>query len=169
MRGSPRPLRPRCIDSGESATLGLRALFAAATLLAAVTSICLQAAERELWWRTPAVRSAVALTFQQAEELDTIYRASLARRRELRRQFAAQQKRLQEMLSTGVFDDEQARSVVDRLSAIDKERNVARVLMLIRMYRVLTPSQRTKLEHLSVQVPNDRAWPPFGGLLSGKE
>ncbi len=73
------------------------------------------------------------------------------------------------MLSTGVFDDEQARSVVDRLSAIDKERNVARVLMLIRMYRVLTPSQRTKLEHLTAQVPKGRAWQPFVGLLPGKE
>jgi Spy/CpxP family protein refolding chaperone len=41
--------------------------------------------------------------------------------------------------------------------------------MLIRMYRVLTPSQRTKLEHLTAQVPKDRVWQPFVGLLPRKE
>ena len=138
-------------------------------LLAAATSTYPQAAEREPWWKTLTVRNAIELTSHQVEQLDAIYRQSLPMRRSLRRQAAALQRRVLEMLSTGVFDDDQAQRVVDRLSAIDKERKVARVLMLIRMYRVLTPSQRTRLEHLTAQVPNDRAWPPFGGLLSGKE
>jgi len=145
------------------------AQFAAATLLAAAASTVVQDAEREPWWSAPAIRNAIALTPQQAEQLDAIYRESLPRRRTLRHQLAAQQNRVEEMLSTGVFDDEDVRPVVERLFAIDKERNIARVLMLSRMYRVLTPSQRAKLEHLSVQVPEDRPRHPFVDLLSGRE
>ena len=145
------------------------ALFVSTTLLAAATSTDLQAYERVPWWRMAAIRNVIELTPDQVEQLDAIYRQSLPRQRSLRRRAAAQQRRFQKMLSTGVFDDEQARPVVDRLSAIDKERKVARVLMLIRMYRVLTPSQRSRLEHLSAQLPMARARHPFDSLLSGKE
>ena len=102
--------------------------------------IVVQAAERELWWSAPAIRNAIALTPQQVEQLDAIYRESLPRRRTLRHQLAAQQKRVEEMLSTGSFAEEDVHPVVDRLFALDKERNVARVLMLIRMYRALSGS-----------------------------
>ena len=129
--------------------------------------IVVQAAEREPWWNVPASRSAIALTAQQVEQLDTIYRESLPRRRTLRHQLAAQQKRVEEMLSTGSFTEEEVHPVVDRLFALDKERNVARVLMLIRMYRVLTPSQQIKLQHLSAKASEDRLRRPFVGLLSG--
>lgn len=73
------------------------------------------------------------------------------------------------MLATSSFAEEDVHGVVDRLVALDKERNVARVLMLIRMYRVLTPSQRTKLEHLSAEASEDRLRRPFVGLLSGSD
>jgi Spy/CpxP family protein refolding chaperone len=73
------------------------------------------------------------------------------------------------MLSTGSFAEEHAHKVVDRLVALDEERNVARVLMLIRIYRALTPSQRIKLEHLSAEASEDRLRRPFVGLLSGSD
>lgn len=151
---------------GTTIRLGFSAVSFAAMLFAAAM---LEAADRQPWWSAPAVRTALSLTSHQVAQLDSIYRESLPRRRSLRRQFAAQQKRVADMLSRGTFDDEQVGPVVGRLFAIDKERNVARVLMLIRMYRVLTPMQRTKLEQLSAEVPGDRTPDALVGLLSGKE
>ena len=82
---------------------------------------------------------------------------------------AAQQKRVAEMFAAGPFDDEHVRPVIHRLFAIEKERNVARVLMLIRMYRVLTPIQRHKLEELPARRPRAAVPNLFAGLASGKE
>lgn len=128
-----------------------------------------QPAERQPWWRAAAVQHAISLTSHQAEQLDAIYRESLPERRSLRRQLAAQQKRVEEIFAGGPFDDEHVRPAIHRLFAIEKERNVARVLMLIRMYRVLTPLQRDKLEELAAQRPGLAVPHLFAGLSSGKE
>ena len=138
-------------------------------LLTAIGLASAQPPERQLWWKAPAVQNAISLTSDQAEQLDAIYRESLPERRSLRRQLAAQQKRVAEIFAAGPFDDEHVRPVIHRLFAIEKERNVARVLMLIRMYRVLTPIQRDKLKDLSAQRQGAAVPNLFAGLSSGKE
>jgi len=80
-----------------------------------------------------------------------------------------QQKLVARMLSAGLLDDEHVRPVVERLIAIDRECKAAWRLLVIRMYPVLTPNQRAKLDGLSVQLPSDAIHHPFLGRLSGKE
>jgi Spy/CpxP family protein refolding chaperone len=138
-------------------------------LLAAALPASAQPAERQPWWKAATIQNAISLTSHQAEQLDAIYRESLPERRSLRRQLAAQQKRVEKMFAGGPFDDEHVRPVIHRLFAIEKQRNVARVLMLVRMYRVLTPIQRDKLEDLSAQRPGAAVPNLFAGLSSGKE
>jgi Spy/CpxP family protein refolding chaperone len=138
-------------------------------LLAAVVLASAQPAQRQPWWKAAAIQNAISLTSHQAEQLDAIYRESLPERRRLRRQLAAQQKRVAEIFATGPFDDERVRPVILRLFAVEKKRNVARVLMLIRMYRVLTPIQRDKLEELSARQPGAAVPNLFAGLSSRKE
>ena len=73
------------------------------------------------------------------------------------------------MLSGGLLDDEHVRPVVERLIAIDRECNAAWRLMVIRMYPILTPNQRRKLDGLSGRLPGDASHQPFLGRLSVKE
>ena len=138
-------------------------------LLTAVALSSAQPAERRPWWKAAAIQNAISLTSHQAEQLDAIYRESLPERRSLRRQLAAQQKHVAKIFAAGPFDDAYVRPAVDRLFAIEKERRVARVLMLIRMYRVLTPIQQAKLSDLSAQQPGAAVPNLFAGLSSGKE
>jgi len=145
------------------------ALSAAAVLLAAVAPAYTQPPERPPWWKVAGIRTAVSLTSEQAERLDAIYRESLPTRRRLRQQLAAQEKRVAEVLLVGPFDDEQVRPLIERLFALDKERNVARTLMLIRMYRQLTPVQRARLAELSAQMPGNGRPYSFTGLFSRSE
>lgn len=142
------------------------ALSAAAMLLVAAPWAYAQPVERPPWWRVAAIRTAISLTSEQAERLDAIYRESLPMRRSLRQQLAAQEKRVAEVLLVGPFDDEQVKPLIDRLFALDKERNVARTLMLIRMYRQLTPVQRARLAELSAQMPSNERPYSFTGLFS---
>ena len=68
-----------------------------------------QATDRqEPWWRSPAVRSQIALTSQQAERIEMIYRESLPERRRLRQQATTLQKQLDRLLATGTMSDGQA-------------------------------------------------------------
>lgn len=108
---------------------------------------------QEPWWRSPAVRSHIALTSQQTERIETIYRASLPERRRLRQQATTLQTQLEQLLAAGTMSDDQAVPLIGRLCAVEKARNVARTMMLVRMHWVLTPAQRHQLADLSVQSP----------------
>ena len=49
------------------------------------------------------------------------------------------------MLTDGAADDTHARRLVDRIVSVQRESNVARTMLLIRIYQLLTPTQRTLL------------------------
>jgi Spy/CpxP family protein refolding chaperone len=72
-------------------------------LLAAGLPTSAQPAERQPWWKAAAIQQAISLTSHQADQLDAIYRESLLERRSLRRQLAAQQKRVAEIFAGGLF------------------------------------------------------------------
>lgn len=107
----------------------------------------------ELWWLSPAIQSQIALTPDQVQRIDATYRESLPERRRLRRQVVALRLRLARLLATGTMSDVQAIPLIDRLCTIEKQRNVARTMMLIRMHRVLTASQRLQLAEWSDRLP----------------
>jgi Spy/CpxP family protein refolding chaperone len=131
----------------------VRAALWAAVLVVGVAPPVGAQSPVDAWWKTPGVRAALSLTPRQAEQVDAIFRESLPLRRDLRKQLAAQQRRVSKMFLHGPFDDERARVEVARLFSIDKEHHVARTWMLARMYRILTPLQRAKLEQLPARVP----------------
>ena len=107
----------------------------------------------ELWWLSPAIQSQIALTPDQVQRIDATYRESLPERRRLRRQVVALRLRLARLLATGPMSDAQAVPLIDRLCTVEKQRNVARTMMLIRMHRVLTASQRLQLAEWSGRLP----------------
>jgi Spy/CpxP family protein refolding chaperone len=107
----------------------------------------------ELWWLSPAIQSQIALTPDQVQRIDATYRESLPERRRLRRQVVALRLRLARLLATGTMSDVQAIPLIDRLCTIEKQRNVARTMMLIRMHRVLTAPQRLQLAEWSDRRP----------------
>jgi len=49
----------------------------------------------------------------------------------------------------GPFDDARTLQLIERLWTAERDRNVARTMMLIRMYRVLTPTQQSQLSEFS--------------------
>jgi len=85
------------------------------------------------------------MTPEQIHAIDTIYRESLPHRRQLRDRLEAAQARLARVMAESPFDDGQLRPLVDRVCDVQKKSNVARTLMLVRMYQVLNPVQRVRL------------------------
>jgi Spy/CpxP family protein refolding chaperone len=100
------------------------------------------------WWRIAAVQSRLQLTPQQVRRVDAIYDASLKTRRPLRKQLDRLQDQLARMLADGAADEARARALVDRLLDVQRQSNVARTMMLIRIYEILDPTQRARLAEI---------------------
>jgi len=104
-----------------------------------------QQARHAPWWQAPRVQVKLELTAEQIREIDKVYRESLPNRRRLRDRLAEARERLARVMADSPFDDRQLRPLVDRVCDVQKKSNVARTLMLVRMYQVLNPVQRVRL------------------------
>lgn len=114
--GPPTPARRRRAVASRC----LAAAFIGIMLCLVASAAAAQRPDRqEPWWRSPAVRSQIALTSQQAERIETIYHASLPERRRLRQQATTLQKQLDQLLATGTMADGQAVPLIGRLCAVD--------------------------------------------------
>jgi Spy/CpxP family protein refolding chaperone len=61
---------------------------------------------------------------------------------------------LARLLAEGTADDNYARRVAERVNAVERDRNVARTLLLFRMYRLLTPEQRRLIAEVGQRAPS---------------
>lgn len=145
-----------------SSPRGSRVALAAVALCLLASVAAGQGTDRQQpWWLSPVVQSHIALTPQQAERIDAIFRESLPDRRRLRQQATTLRKQLERLLAAGTMSDVQAVSLISRLCKVEGQRNVARTMMLVRMHRVLTPDQRVQLTDLSVRLsPAQRSTDP---------
>ena len=145
---------------------GRAAALTAVTLCLLVRDAVGQGIDRsQPWWLSPAVQSQIALTPHQATRIDAIYRESLPERRRLRQQITTLRKRLAQLLANGPMSDTPAVPIIDRLCTVERQRNVARTMMLVRMHRVLTPAQRRQLSDLAVRMPAERPADSHVGFL----
>jgi Spy/CpxP family protein refolding chaperone len=97
------------------------------------------------WWRDAEVRLELQLTGEQVAEIERVYRSSLQERRRLRRAFDRADLELARAFVRGDVTDAEALTLIGRVEELRARRNLARTRMLIRMYQLLTPDERTRL------------------------
>lgn len=104
--------------------------------------------ESALWWRSPRFVVPLQLTLSQASAIDQIYRRMLPERLERAAEADAARARLEHLLEAD-SPDEELESAASRAADADAARRRLRTLMLYRMSRVLTSSQRSQLTALA--------------------
>lgn len=131
---------------GRSPTLTVRAPMAA-QLVVAAGLVCLQPnpanGQTTPWWRDDAMRRELALTNTQVTTIEALFHATLERRRRLNKALDVAEAALEDAIARD--DERAAMRLVARVEAVRTERNKARTLMLVRIYRVLTSKQRLAL------------------------
>ena len=100
---------------------------------------------RGKWWQEEDVQRQLGLTPTQVDTLEKIFQEKLQDRIRLREELDALEARWQEVLTRGDVDDAEAIRMIDRVEQARMRRNTARTLVILQMYRVLTPEQRAKL------------------------
>ena len=97
------------------------------------------------WWLDTPVQRDLALTATQVAALQVEYDRTLERRRRLRRALDEASAELTRALARGDLSDDAADALIGRVERIRRQRNVARLRLLVTMYFLLTPNQRAKL------------------------
>jgi len=67
----------------------------------------------------------------------------------VREQLTCLQNILGRVLDDGRSDDDHGRLIIEGVFEVEKQRNIARTMMLLRMHRVLSAGQRERLAQLS--------------------
>jgi Spy/CpxP family protein refolding chaperone len=100
------------------------------------------------WWRDPDVQRQLDLTSAQIEEIDARFRETLDERRRMRADADKADADLADALTRGDLSDADAEALASRVARAQAVRNEARTRVLLRMYKVLSPQQRTQLTSL---------------------
>ena len=110
---------------------------------AAIASQAASAAPKR-WWRDPAFQHDLRLTSEQVRQLDSIFERDLPARIALHRQIAQLDRELLRVIELEADAAEVMRRIED-VEHLRAQRNVRRTLMLVAMYKTLTPAQRARL------------------------
>jgi Spy/CpxP family protein refolding chaperone len=103
---------------------------------------------RSRWWLNPAVQQELGLTKAQVQALQRTFERGLAERLALRRDLDRLDSQLQRLLERGEEDDGLVERFSARVEEVRAQRNVRRTLILLEMYRILTPAQRLAFSRL---------------------
>jgi Spy/CpxP family protein refolding chaperone len=98
------------------------------------------------------VQHDLQLTGHQVAEIEREYGRTLERRRLLRHAFDVANAELARAFASGDLSDEAAIAVVTRVEDLRRQRNEARMRLLVTLYFLLTPEQRARLPRVAAKT-----------------
>lgn len=103
------------------------------------------------WWRAPETRAQLGITDTQSEEIDRIYHSFSGALKSGAGEVERYQKDVSQIMAAGSSSEPDVLHAIDKLETAKARLSRTRMLMLYRMYRVLTPEQRVKVKKLQEQ------------------
>lgn len=103
------------------------------------------------WWRTPELRAEFAITDAQSTELDRIFHSFYASLKSGMADVDRYHKDVSKIMAEGSSSEVDVLHAIDKLEAAKASLARTRMLMLYRMYRVLSPEQRIKVKRYQEQ------------------
>jgi Spy/CpxP family protein refolding chaperone len=110
------------------------------------------APHQRVWWSDSDIQHVLTLSPIQVTELSTLFERDLPQRRTLHERILQMERELNRAI--GKDDEAGTLQVLEQLQELQRTLNTRRALMLVRMYRILTPQQRQQLA--SVIKPDAR-------------
>lgn len=134
-------------------------------VLAALLLVALAApvgAQSFAWWKDDQFKKEVGLTKDQCAKIDAIFQATMPKQREGFKELD----RLEAELSTMIETRAEEAAVVKQVDRVETQRaalHKTRTLMLLHMWKVLTPDQLVKFKAAHDQWDKDHRRPPHPG------
>lgn len=103
------------------------------------------------WWRAPELRAEFAITDAQSADLDRIFHSFYASLKSGMADVERYHKDVSKMMAEGSSSEVDVLHAIDKLEAAKASLARTRMLMLYRMYRVLSADQRIKVKRYHEQ------------------
>lgn len=98
------------------------------------------------WWHSEEVRTELDLTDEQSASLDRIYQQTLPKQRESMGRLKSEETALSQLIGDMTVQEIDVTRQIDRVEVTRSELSKTRILMVFRMYRVLSAAQRETLD-----------------------
>ncbi|PWT81453.1 MAG: hypothetical protein C5B57_10370 [Blastocatellia bacterium] len=111
------------------------------------------------WWKDEKVIRDLALTPDQSNRIDGVFRATYPQLRQSKEELDRQEAELSRLIEINA-DEAQVSRQVDKVESVRAGLNKTRTLMLLHMRQVLTPKQNVKFKAVHEQWQRDHPRPP---------
>jgi Spy/CpxP family protein refolding chaperone len=108
------------------------------------------------WWVEPRMRAELGITDQQSASIEAIWQKGLPQRMDTYARLHKLEAQLDQMMLDASADEPTVVALMDRVEAARTEASKARVLMLYRINKLLTPDQRAKLANKAKAMRDQR-------------
>jgi Spy/CpxP family protein refolding chaperone len=98
------------------------------------------------WWLSEDGKKEFGISEQQSRELEALFQQMLPTLKANKTELDKQEKALDRLLTDGSSSETAVAQAIDRAEAARSALSRTRTLMLFRMYRLLTPEQRAKVQ-----------------------
>ncbi len=133
--------------------LALRSLVAVTCLLACAAGASAGAVR---WWTAPDIQAKLQLKAAQVSALNRIFDENLSDRLASGAKLTTLEQAVARMMAQPDADEADTLHLVEQVEGLRARRNIVRTMMLVRMLRVLSPTQRRALKltiHPAVATP----------------
>lgn len=104
--------------------------------------------ERRFWWKDSGTSREIALSEQQSNKIEEIWKSSYPSLRVLHKELDGLQAEFNRLMKENTAEERVIMLQIDRVEAVRSQINKSRTLMLYRMHQVLTPAQYQKLTQI---------------------
>ena len=108
------------------------------------------------WWIEPKTRAELNITDKQSALIDAAWSKDYKQRAETRKRLEELEAKLDQMMLDASADESAIVAQLDKVEAVRTEVSKARVIMLYRINKLLTPEQRIKLDAMAKEMRGQR-------------
>jgi Spy/CpxP family protein refolding chaperone len=108
------------------------------------------------FWVDPKLKAELGITDQQAAQIEAIWSKDYKQRAETRKRLEELETKLDQMMLDASADEPAIVAQIDKVEAVRTEVSKARMLTLYRIYKILKPEQRAKLDAKAKEMRGQR-------------
>jgi|SRR5215471_16784724 len=108
------------------------------------------------WWIEPKLRAELGITDQQSAAIEAVWSKDYKQRTETWKRLDELEKKLDRMMLDASADESAIIAQLDKVEAVRTEVSKARVIVLYRINKLLTPDQRIKIDAMAKERRGQR-------------
>ncbi len=109
------------------------------------------------WWLHADSRKELSLTEKQSKKIDEVWESTAPKQRERWHELEKLEEALAKTIKENTADVTIVAQQVEKVEKLRAENNATRVVMIYRMYLLLTPEQRVKVDAIRARMEEERA------------